>query len=574
MNGADSFFAIAGVSPAPMWAADASGAWTFANPAWLQLTGQTGTDAAGEGWLGALADPDRAGVRDRLAHAMRAHGTFEIDARVRTVAGGLRWFRFAAAPCLAPDGSIDRYLGVATDISSAEWRSTYEMTQQRADDVLFEWDAAQNRIRFDGSITHLLGHPIADLANAADWMSHVHPDDREALRERASTTESNSRTYRAEYRFLDVEGHAVPLRVQGAVLRDDRGEPVAVLGLLTDLRREQRKRWWTESQAAILDNLSECVTVVDDRGQILYANRAVHTVFGYSPGELIGESVAILAADEASGSTHRVAAQHDSALRNGRWEGEFQNRRKDGSTFRMRAVVAPFEHEGRRWWITVRRDVTELRHLETAVLETSHRERHRIATELHERMGQALAGVGLSLAGLQRELERTQPRSAGKLRASLDALHGAIADCRAYAEDLTLSTLGHEGLLNGLQHAALRAELQYGLPCHVDLDPAAARQVPPSAATELCRIVQEALGNAGRHASAQALWLSLRRHEDSAEICVADDGRGFDPDASATRGFGLKLMRYRASQIGAQLDVNSSAGNGTRVCCRLASGVA
>jgi PAS domain S-box-containing protein len=574
MNGPDGFLALAGVAPTPMWASDADGAWTFANPAWLQLTGQTGRDAAGEGWLGALADADRARVRERLGQCTRAHGPFEADARVRTVAGSLRWFRLAAAPCFAADGTLDRYVGVATDISGAEWHSTYEMTPGRADDVLFEWDAHHDRVSFDAAITHLLGHPVADLTTAAGWMKHVHPDDREALREQSKPRETDSRTYRAEYRFLDVEGHAVPIRVQGAVLRNDAGEAVSVLGLLTDLRREQRKRWWTEAQAAILDNLSECVTVVDDLGQIIYANRAVHTVFGYEPGELVGERVAILAADAASGSTERVRAQHDAASRSGHWEGEFQNRRKDGSTFRMRAIVAPFVHEGRRWWITVRRDVTELRHLETAVLETSHRERHRIATELHERLGQVLAGLGLSLAGLRRELERTQPRSAAKLGSALDAVHEAIAHCRACAEDLTLSTLGREGLLNGLQHAALRAELQFGLPCHVDLDATAAHVVPASAATELCRIVQEALVNAGRHAGAQALWLSLRYREDAAEICIADDGRGFDPDAIEPHGFGLKLMRYRASQIGAQLDVNSSAGSGTRVYCRLSPSVA
>lgn len=323
-------------------------------------------------------------------------------------------------------------------------------------------------------------------------------------------------------------------------------------------------------QAAVLDSLSECVTVVDDLGVIVYANRAAHALFGYAGGALVGRAVATLSGDVAGQRVPSIVALRDASLRNGRWDGEMLARRHDGTTFPMQVAVTPFVHEGRHWWITVRRDVSERRHLGIAALEAAHEERHRVATELHECLGQVLAGVGMSLAGLRRELGGASPETARKLTTIIDGLHDATVSCRSYAEDLTLSTLGRDGLKNGLLHAALRAEIEHAVPCHVDVDADVAQAIAPTVATELCRIAQEALLNAGRHARPAALWLTLRGDGDGAEMCVADDGCGFEPERASARGQGLRLMRFRANQIGGRLEVQSTIGSGTRVACRLA----
>jgi two-component system nitrate/nitrite sensor histidine kinase NarX len=88
----------------------------------------------------------------------------------------------------------------------------------------------------------------------------------------------------------------------------------------------------------------------------------------------------------------------------------------------------------------------------------------------------------------------------------------------------------------------------------------------------LLRIVQEALTNVRKHASATNAWISLRISDGVLELTVSDDGQGFDPDHVPTTHrphFGLSTMRERAEAIGAEFDLDSEPGAGTRVTVRL-----
>jgi len=84
------------------------------------------------------------------------------------------------------------------------------------------------------------------------------------------------------------------------------------------------------------------------------------------------------------------------------------------------------------------------------------------------------------------------------------------------------------------------------------------------------RAAQEGLSNAIRHAAARTISLSLRQHGDSAELRVADDGRGFDAAAGGSgTGLGLALMRERMAELGGTVAVTSVPGGGTCLSIRL-----
>ena len=89
---------------------------------------------------------------------------------------------------------------------------------------------------------------------------------------------------------------------------------------------------------------------------------------------------------------------------------------------------------------------------------------------------------------------------------------------------------------------------------------------PLGAAMErnLFRIVQEAVANAIRHATARQIDVDVRFSPDTVRIMVSDDGRGFDTLA-ASGGFGLTSMRERAGEIGASFDIESRTDSGTSV---------
>jgi PAS domain S-box-containing protein len=566
MEPGDAFLALADVSPAPTWHAGADGGWTHSNRAWQRVTGQSAEQSRGDGWRRAIAEPDRAYLVQRHEIAVREVRAFESDVRLRRPDGRLSWFRFAFGPRVDAHGRAIGFVGTAVDITHVEWRSSADLGTA-SHTVPFEWDAGADRLSLGAS--PFLGHDAARVVTLADWLALVQTDDRAVLESALRRPASGSTNLRIDARFVDANGDAVPVRMQCVVIGAADGAPRGAFGTLADLRRERDRRWWTETQAAILDRLSESVTVIDDVGRIVYANRAMEADFGYAPDELLGLHVGALTAEDPIRRRERVAAMRAAAERRLHWEGEVGHRRKDGTTFLSHAVVAPYEVDGRRWWVTVRRNVTELRRLERTVLETSHRERHRVATELHEGLAQTLAGLALALRSVQRDVGRDLPDLTERIGAVLASLQDATASCRSYAEDLSLSTLGREGLTNGLHHAARRMEVQHGLTCRTRLDPAVALAIPAIAAPELCRIAQEALENVARHAQTRTCLLSLQDQGGVADLCIADDGVGFGAAAFDGPGLGLKLMRYRAAQVGARLVIDAAPGRGTRVHCRL-----
>ncbi|HEV2814635.1 MAG TPA: ATP-binding protein, partial [Solirubrobacteraceae bacterium] len=111
---------------------------------------------------------------------------------------------------------------------------------------------------------------------------------------------------------------------------------------------------------------------------------------------------------------------------------------------------------------------------------------------------------------------------------------------------------------------------RWDVPADLDLDPTAA--VGPRGRNELLRILDEALENAGRHAGATRLGVSLRREGEEVVLAVRDDGRGFDApreDDAPAGHFGLVGMRERARFAGGDVAVDSRPGAGCTVVLRL-----
>jgi signal transduction histidine kinase len=86
---------------------------------------------------------------------------------------------------------------------------------------------------------------------------------------------------------------------------------------------------------------------------------------------------------------------------------------------------------------------------------------------------------------------------------------------------------------------------------------------------DLLRIAQEAISNAIRHARPTAISVSLRRNPPNLVLKIKDNGSGIADGRSSGEGFGFANMRTRAKNIGAELDIRSSAGSGTSVVVRL-----
>jgi signal transduction histidine kinase len=195
-------------------------------------------------------------------------------------------------------------------------------------------------------------------------------------------------------------------------------------------------------------------------------------------------------------------------------------------------------------------------------LMTAHEdERRRMARDLHDDVTQRLARLAIDAGRLEKEAQG----GSATARSVREELVRLSEDVHTLAYQLHPSVLDDLGLAEGIRAECHRLSRQTAIPVSV-----VAADVPPkvSRETSLClfRVAQEALRNAVRHASAQAIAVSLAPKGGGLELVVRDDGQGFDTGAmQKSPSLGQVSMRERIRLVAGRLDVQSELGRGTKV---------
>jgi signal transduction histidine kinase len=200
------------------------------------------------------------------------------------------------------------------------------------------------------------------------------------------------------------------------------------------------------------------------------------------------------------------------------------------------------------------------------VVEAQELERARLARELHDETGQALTSILLGLRHLDDVIVTDDAREA--TAALRDLVVTTLQDVRRLAVELRPSALDDFGLVPAVERLAGTLAEQSELV--VDLEARLGDQrLPPEAETALYRIVQEALTNVVKHASATRVSITLVRKEGFAVVVVEDDGRGFEPGKTRAGSLGFVGMRERVELVGGRLTVESAPDVGTTIAAEV-----
>ncbi|SEG40827.1 Signal transduction histidine kinase [Nonomuraea solani] len=194
----------------------------------------------------------------------------------------------------------------------------------------------------------------------------------------------------------------------------------------------------------------------------------------------------------------------------------------------------------------------------TAHAEARQAERGRIARELHDSISQDLFSLSLLASGMR----RAAPDSVQEQAESMERTAArAMREMQALLLELRPVALEDAGLLPALDELCHAYEERLGIAVEAVLAEVA---LPPQAEHAVLRLVQEALGNAVKHANPTRIEVRLSARDGVVTVSVCDDGTGFDPAGPATRhGMGLKLMRERVTELGGGLEVRSGEGGTT-----------
>ena len=196
------------------------------------------------------------------------------------------------------------------------------------------------------------------------------------------------------------------------------------------------------------------------------------------------------------------------------------------------------------------------------VVEAQELERRRLARELHDETGQALASILLGLHAVEDAKGDAELRVATAMLRQLAVT--TLQDVRRLAVELRPKALDDFGLVAALERLASGFAEQTGIVVDISARIGETRLVP-EVETALYRIVQEALTNVAKHAQARRVSVVLHRSARSVVAVIEDDGRGFSsrPEPSDSHGLGLIGMQERVGLLSGRIQIESTEGSGT-----------
>jgi PAS domain S-box-containing protein len=164
-----------------------------------------------------------------------------------------------------------------------------------------------------------------------------------------------------EKEYLRKDGTRVPISIRSWVIKDDDGNNSGMWALVRDITEQKKHQVYLKLQDEIVSNMSEGVYVINaDTDLILFANPKFEQMFGYEPGEMNGRPVSMVNAPRPEMSSEETKDLIVGILRDtGKWQGEIENIKKDGTTFWCWATATMFRNEDKNLIVSVHQDITE-----------------------------------------------------------------------------------------------------------------------------------------------------------------------------------------------------------------------
>ncbi|HEY0545533.1 MAG TPA: PAS domain S-box protein [Pyrinomonadaceae bacterium] len=202
---------------------------------------------------------------------------------------------------------------------------------------------------------------------------------------------------------------------------------------------------------------------------------------------------------------------------------------------------------------------------------TQEEERHRIARDMHDQMGQQLSALILKLA-IMKENCREQPELCEEIEQLQGVARQLDRDIDFLVWELRPGGLDDLGLVAVLSHYVQSWSRRFGIVAELHTSGMEADGMTAEVETTLYRVTQEALNNVAKHAGARNVGILLERRAAYVSLIIEDDGKGFDGEqglGEGEKGLGLIGMRERTAVVGGTLEIESYPGGGATVVLRI-----
>lgn len=438
---------------------------------------------------------------------------------------------------------------------------------------VMSWNAGAQRIK---------AYPAEDIIGQHVSTFYTDEDVQAGLPERHLQTALDEGRCEAEAWSVRKDGSKFWGNMIYSALRDAAGNLQGFSKITRDLTERRQAESALEESRHFVQRIAEMMPSIlyvhDLREQrIIFVNRRIESILGYGPEQVKELGMSLLRDrihPDDRARIERVNEQIHTAEDGATIESEYRMRHANGEWrwLHCRNTVFVRDAEGNPAQILgTMQDITKRKRLEQEVVDVAAAEQRRIGQELHDGTGQELTGLCMLADNLTEALSEHSPPDAQFARRIAQGLRQALAQVRALSRGLIPVEVDAEGLMAALTELTTRISDLHGIHCIFEC----AEPVPVEdnyTATQLYRIAQEAITNAIKHGKPGAIRVSLEARGQYLTLKIADDGVGFSPAQTNGDGMGLRIMSYRAGQIGAQFAIRPGSSRGAVVSCTLFRG--
>ena len=487
----------------------------------------------------------------------------------------------------------------------------------------WEWDLHADSMSWSERMYELLGLEMRSRARIETFLDCVHPQDKHTVEGLIQRSITDSVDFQAEFRVVRhgrlPEGEILWLASSCRIISDERGQAARLIGVMYDVtQRKQMEaelhrlndqlgeevRIQTEELRDTIDRLQdEVARRVLAEGKLRRSSQMLEGFFQHTitPLAFMDSDFNFVRVNEAYAKADGKTC--DSFVGKNHFDlyPSEENRRifeqvvqtKQPHFAYAQSFNYPNDPHRKTYWnwqvtpllndagevqflVFNLQDVTQrqaalleleqrARQLQRLTLELSQaedRERKRLAQILHDDLQQVLAGAKFHLGLLNNRVKGSAP--AAELVGQLNAiLKEAIEKSRGLSHELSPAVLYHNDLGETFEWLARQLEAKHGLTVHVEVRGQIESQSEPLKAF-LYRAAREVLFNVVKHARVNEARLRLQRVRNSLWLTISDQGRGFDPQASAeVAGLGLLSIRERVELLGGRMKIHSAKGRGS-----------